>query len=54
MADVNANLGLEQSEADEGVLLNTLKHDLEAAVRAYLHRTQRAYPITLVFDISGP
>ena len=53
MADVDVHMGLEQSEAHKGVLLNTLKRDLEEAVRAYLHRTQRAYPISLVFDISS-
>ena len=53
MPNVDVHMGLVHSEAHEGVLLNTLKHELEEAVRAYLHQTQRAFPISLVFDMSS-
>ena len=36
----------------ERFLYNTLRFELEGSIRGYLLRTQRPYPINLVFDLS--
>ncbi|CAF5048442.1 unnamed protein product, partial [Rotaria sp. Silwood1] len=47
------HIGRAQTEEHETILYNTLRFELEECVRAYLQRTQRLYPINLVFDLSN-
>lgn len=46
------HLGHVDADVHEALLTNTLKHEIEQAVRSYLEQTQRRYPISLVFDMS--
>ncbi|CAF2806169.1 unnamed protein product [Rotaria sp. Silwood2] len=46
------HFGLAHSEEHELILYNTLRFELEECIRAYLQRTQRLYPINLVFNLS--
>lgn len=50
--DARAQLAALDSEVNESILYNTLKHDIEKAVRTYLEQTENLYPISLVFDLS--
>ncbi|CAF3726623.1 unnamed protein product [Rotaria sp. Silwood1] len=46
------HFGMAHTEEHELLLYNTLRFELEECIRAYLQRTQRLYPINLVFDLS--
>ncbi|CAF5019821.1 unnamed protein product, partial [Rotaria sp. Silwood1] len=45
------HLGMSHTEEHELLLYNTLRFELEERIRAYHQRTQRLYPINLVFDL---
>ena len=42
---------LNDDNTREAILYNTLKHQLEQALRSYLEQTSELYPISLVFDM---
>ncbi|CAF4064054.1 unnamed protein product [Rotaria sp. Silwood2] len=46
------HFGIAHTEEHEILLYNTLRFELEECIRAYLQRTQRLYPINLVFDLT--
>ncbi|CAF1457023.1 unnamed protein product [Rotaria sordida] len=37
----------------ETILYNTLRFELEECIRAYLQRTHRLFPISLIIDLSN-
>ncbi|CAF3196016.1 unnamed protein product [Rotaria sp. Silwood2] len=47
------HFGIAHTEEHEILLYNTLRFELEECIRAYLQRTQRLYPINLVFNLSN-
>ncbi|CAF1596215.1 unnamed protein product [Rotaria magnacalcarata] len=46
------NIGMDHSEQHERFLYNELRFELEDSIRAYLQRTRRPYPISMVLDLS--
>ncbi|CAF1681784.1 unnamed protein product [Rotaria magnacalcarata] len=46
-------IGIDGSEQYERFLYTTLRFELEESIRTYLQRTQRLYPVNLVFDLSN-
>ena len=53
MSGIPIHFGMVNTEAHERLLYNTLQFEIQEAVRAYLHRTQRTYPIYFVINMSG-
>ncbi|CAF3548061.1 unnamed protein product [Rotaria socialis] len=47
------NIGIDHSEQHERFLYNDLRFELEHSIRAYLQRTRRPYPISMVLDLSN-
>ncbi|CAF2100991.1 unnamed protein product [Rotaria magnacalcarata] len=47
-----ANIGMDHSEQHERFLYNELRFELGDSIRAYLQRTRRPYPISMVLDLS--
>ena len=43
------HLGTADADVHEALLYNTLKFELEQAIRSYLQQTQRSFPISLIF-----
>ncbi|CAF1502334.1 unnamed protein product [Rotaria sordida] len=41
------------SDQYETILYNTLRFELEECIRAYLQRTHRLFPISLIIDLSN-
>lgn len=50
--NMRAQFAALDSEVSESILYNTLKNDIEKALRTYLEQTEQLYPISLVFDMS--
>jgi hypothetical protein len=50
---VPIHFGTADTDVHERLLYNTLRFELQEAIRAYLHRTRRLYPINFVFDMSA-
>ncbi|CAF1268723.1 unnamed protein product [Rotaria magnacalcarata] len=48
----SVNIGVDHSEQHERFLYNELRFELEDSIRAYLQRTRRPYPISMVLDLS--
>ncbi|CAF2104341.1 unnamed protein product [Rotaria magnacalcarata] len=46
-------IGIDDSEEHERFLYTTLRFEIEESIRAYLQRTHRSFPITMVFDLSN-
>ncbi|CAF1366076.1 unnamed protein product [Rotaria sordida] len=51
--NVPIHFGMAHTTEHETILYNTLRFELEESIRAYLQRTRRSYPISLVFDFSN-
>ncbi|CAF4479778.1 unnamed protein product [Rotaria magnacalcarata] len=51
--NTSIRIGIDGSEHYEGFLYTILRFELEESIRTYLQRTQRLYPINLVFDLSN-
>jgi len=50
---VRVHVGAVRTDADEQLLYNTLRYQLEQIIRAYLYQTYPCFPIYLVFDLSN-
>ncbi|CAF3694563.1 unnamed protein product [Rotaria socialis] len=51
--NTSIRIGIDGSEQYERFLYTTLRFELEESIRTYLQRTQRLYPVNLVFDLSN-
>ena len=49
---VRIHFGTAHTDDHEILLYNTLRFKLQEAIRAYVHRTRRLYPIHFIFDVS--
>ena len=47
------HLGVTHADSYERLLYNTMRGELQGTLRAYLQRTERRHPISLVFDLSS-
>ncbi len=50
---IAVHFGIAYTDEHERLLYNTLKFEIQEAIRTYLQRTRRASPIHLIFDLSG-
>jgi hypothetical protein len=50
---IAVHFGSVYTEEHERLLYNTLKFQLQEAIRTYLQRTQQPTPIHLIFDMSN-
>lgn len=50
--NLRAQLAALDSEVRESILYNTLKYEFQQTLRTYLEQTEKAFPISLVFDMT--